>query len=78
MTSSVILQARVPADLAESLAEDIQALGLEGTSDAIREGLSLLHRKAQMVALGLAYDTFYEEKPAPISDVTAALYPDEA
>lgn len=77
MSGTVILQARVPSDLADLLAEDISTLGLEGTSDAIREGLSLLHRKAQMVALGLSYDAFYDGEAAPVSEVTAALYPDE-
>ena len=77
MPTSVVLQARVPAELADALPADIDVLGLEGTSDAIREGLVLLHRKAQLVALGRAYDAFYENQPAPLPEVTAALYPDE-
>lgn len=72
-----MLQARVPAEIAELLPADIETLGLAGTSDAIREGLLLLHRKARLVALGRAYDAFYEGQRAPVSDVTAALYPDE-
>ncbi len=72
-----MVQARVPAELAEGLAGDIAALGLEGTSDAVREGLLLLHRKARMVQLGRSYDAFYDGEPAPLSEVTSALYPDE-
>ena len=72
-----MVQARVPAELAEQLPADIETLGLEGTSDAIREGLLLLHRKARMLALGQSYDAFYGDERAPVSDVTAALYPED-
>ena len=72
-----MLQARVPAEVAEALPGDIETLGLEGTSDAIREGLLLLHRKAQLVALGRSYDAFYGDEAAPLSEATAALYPDD-
>lgn len=77
MAGSVVLQARVSTEIADALPGDIDILGLEGTSEAIREGLLLLHRKAQLVALGRSYDVFYDGLPAPVSDVTAALYPDE-
>lgn len=77
MSASVVLQARVPAELAEALPADIETLGLEGTSEAIREGLLLLHRKARLAALGQSYDAFYDLAPAPVSEVTAALYPDD-
>jgi hypothetical protein len=76
MGGSVVLQARVPAEIAEALPADIETLGLEGTSEAIREGLMLLHRKAELVSLGRSYDAYYGGQPAPVSDVTAALYPD--
>lgn len=72
----MVVQARVPAELADSLASDIEVLGLSGVSEAIRESLLLLHEKARLTALGVAYDTFYEGQPAPVSEVTAALYPD--
>ena len=49
-------------------------LGLEGTSEAVREGLSLLHQRARLSALAESYDDFYGGAPAPLSDVTAALY----
>lgn len=58
------------------LRDDLEILGLAGTSEAIREALALLHHKAQMVALGLQYDEFYGGEPAPVSDVAAALYRD--
>jgi len=77
MAGSVILQARVPAEVAQALPADMATLGLEGTSEAIREGLALLHHKARMVALGEAYDEFYGDASAPLSEVTSALYPDE-
>jgi hypothetical protein len=77
MAASVVLQARVPADIAEALSADIEALGLDGTSEAIREGLVLLHRKARLVSLGQSYDAYYDGEPAPVSAVTAALYPDD-
>lgn len=50
--------------------------GLAGPSEAIREALAMLHRKAQLVAMGREYDDLYQGEPVPISDVTAALYPD--
>ncbi len=77
MASSVVLQARVPEELARAVTADAAILGLGGISEAIREGLVLLHRKARQVALGQSYDSFYDGQPAPLSEVTAALYPDE-
>ena len=53
---------------------DAAQFGLEGTSEALREGLALLHRRAQLSALAQSYDDFYGGEPAPISEVTAALY----
>jgi hypothetical protein len=72
--SSVIVQARVPRSLAESALEDALTLGLEGTSEAIREGLRLLHEKARLHALALDYDAYYAGEAAPLSEVTAALH----
>lgn len=74
---SELLQARVPEETSRLLRDDIETLGLAGTSEAIREALALLHHKAQMVALGRQYDEFYDGEPAPASDVTVALYPDQ-
>ncbi len=74
--STVVLQARVPRDLADDIARDVETLGLDGTSDAIRQGLRLLHRKAQEHAMARSYDDFYKGERAPVSEATAALYAD--
>lgn len=72
--SSQIIQARVPEAVVDQLSADAQVLGLESTSDAVREGLELLHRKAQQVRLAKSYDDFYGGEPAPVSEPTAALW----
>lgn len=77
MGRGVVIQARVSEEEAATAQADAALLGLEGTSEAIREGLHLLHRRAELVALGRAYDDFYGGEPAPLSDVTAALYGDD-
>lgn len=71
------MQARVTEDEAATVTEDAELLGLDGISDAVREGLALLHRRAQLVALARSYDDFYGGEPAPLSEVTAALYGDD-
>jgi hypothetical protein len=71
---SQIVQARVGDDLLAQLASDAETLGLDNTSDALREGIELLHRKAQQVRLAQSYDDFYAGQPAPLSDVTRALW----
>ncbi len=74
MARTVVVQARVSEAEAAAAQADAAVLGLEGTSEAVREGLALLHRRAQLTALGKSYDEFYGGEPAPLSDVTAALY----
>jgi hypothetical protein len=74
MARTVVVQARVSAAEAEAAQRDAAVLGLEGTSDAVREGLALLHRRAHQIALAQSYDDFYGGAPAPLSEVTAALY----
>lgn len=65
--ASVILQARVDANFAEELLErDAAVLGLGGPSEVVREGLNLLHRRAQVQTLIDSYDTFYEGARAPL------------
>jgi hypothetical protein len=71
------MQARVPRDIAMHVADDARVLGLDGASEVIREGLRLVHRRAELVALAEEYDDFYGGVPAPLSDATAALYADE-
>ena len=43
----------------------------------MREGLVLLHLRAQLSALAQSYNDFFGGDPAPVSDVTAALYSDD-
>ncbi len=47
---------------------------MENTSEALREGISLLHRKAEQARLAQSYDDFYGGAPAPMSEATAALW----
>jgi hypothetical protein len=77
MSRTVVVQARISEVEAEMVQADALQLGLEGTSEAVREGLALLHRRAQLSALGQSYDDFYGGAPAPLTDVTAALYSDD-
>ncbi len=70
----MVVQARISEAEAAVVQADALQLGLEGTSEAVREGLSLLHRRAQLSALAQSYDDFYGGEPSPLSDVTAALY----
>jgi hypothetical protein len=66
-TSSVILQARVDGNFAEELlAHDAAVLGLDGPSEVVREGLKLVHRRAQEQSLIDSYDAFYQGLRAPL------------
>lgn len=61
-----------PQDV-EQLDADLDVLGLRTRSDAIREGLRLLHKQARYAALAQDYDNFYgAEREAPLSDLAAA------
>lgn len=69
------MQARVDAAFARELLEaDAVVLGLDGASDLVREGLRLVHRRAREIAMAASYDQFYGGEPAPVSEVTAALW----
>jgi hypothetical protein len=74
MAETSIVQARVAEELLKQLDADARVLGIESTSDAIRAGLDLLHRQAVQVQLARSYDDFYGGEPAPLSEVTAALW----
>ena len=64
---SVILQARVDGSFAQELVErDAVVLGLDGASEVVREGLRLVHRRAQEQALIDSYDDFYGGQRAPL------------
>lgn len=69
-----IVQTRVSSELAAQLAADAEALGLANVSEALREGIDLIHRKAEQVRLAQSYDDFYGGKPAPLDAVTAAIW----
>lgn len=72
---TVTLQARVDAVFARELLEvDAAVLGLHGASEIVREGLRLLHQQARELAMAHSYDEFYDDQPAPVSDVTSALW----
>lgn len=65
-----LVQARVPEADVRRLDGDAQALGLTNRSEAIREGLRLLHGKARHAALARDYDIFYGTGvPATVSDL---------
>ena len=73
--SSVIMQARIDSEFARELVEmDAPVLGISGPSELVREGLRMLHKHARELAMAQSYDAFYHGQPAPISDVTAALW----
>src|ERR1022692_1441179 len=66
---TVVMQARVDAEFATELLEhDAPALGLEGISALVREGLLLLHRRARELTAAAEYEKFYGGQPAPLPD----------
>lgn len=71
--TSVIMQARVDGEFARTLVErDAAVLGLDGPSELVREGLRLVHRRAQEQAMADSYDAFYDGKTAPLPTGVAA------
>lgn len=67
-----LVQARVSQEDASRLDADARTLGLTSRSEAIREGLKLLHRRARLSALARDYDDFYGVGvEAPTSDLAA-------
>ena len=71
MTSDTLVQARLSPEYARQVDHDIAALGLHNRSEAVREGLRLLHSRAAQAELAREYDEFYGGAEAPMSDVTA-------
>ena len=49
---------------------------MHSASELVREGLRLVHKQAREVAMAASYDEFYGGRPAPVSEVTAALWPE--
>lgn len=67
--ATVVMQARVDADFAAELIErDAPALGLEGISAVVREGLQLVHKRAREMVAAAEYDRFYGGRPAPLPE----------
>ena|SRR6266568_7466659 len=73
---TVTIQARVDAGFARELEADAAVLGLRSASELVREGLRLVHKQARELAMAASYDEFYGGHPAPVSEVTAALWPE--
>jgi hypothetical protein len=72
MTAPEIVQARLTPEDAAQLDDDRKVLGLATRSDAVREGLRLLHKTARYAALAQEYDEYYGPGArAPIGDVAA-------
>lgn len=59
MTTPEVVQARLTPEDAAQLDDDRKVLGLATRSDAVREGLRLLHKTARYAALAQEYDDFY-------------------
>jgi hypothetical protein len=72
--SNSIIQTRIDSALLAQLAADAEVLGLTNTSEALRAGIDLLHRKAEQVRLAVSYDHFYDGAAAPLSEATAAIW----
>ncbi len=72
MTTPEIVQARLTPEDAAQLDDDRKVLGLATRSDAIREGLRLLHKTASYAALAREYDDFYGSGvQAPVGAIAA-------
>ncbi len=72
MTPPEIVQARLTPEDVEQLDDDRKILGLATRSDAVREGLRLLHKTARYAALAQEYDAFYGSgAQAPMGAATA-------
>lgn len=72
MTTPEIVQARLSPEDVMQLDDDRRVLGLATRSDAVREGLRLLHKTARYAALAREYDDFYGAgAQVPMSDITA-------
>lgn len=73
---TVTMQARVDAGFARELEADAAVLGLRSASELVREGLRLVHKQARELAMAASYEEFYAGGPAPVSEVTASLWPE--
>jgi hypothetical protein len=76
-SGSLVWQTRLSREAAAAYEQDLEILGLD-RSEALRRGLRLLHREALEVRMARDVAEFYPGGRAPVSDVTAAAYPDRA
>lgn len=61
------MQARIDGEFAKILVErDAAVLGLDGPSELVREGLRLVHQRAEQQEMADSYDAFYAGKAAPL------------
>ncbi len=72
---SLVWQTRLSREAAREFEADLHTLGLD-RSQALRRGLRLLHQEASEIRMAQEYDDFYPGAKAPLSQLTAALYPD--
>jgi hypothetical protein len=61
-------QVRLRADEAASLDHTMQVLHIPSTSEALREGLRLLHREAAETRAADNIRAFYQGQPAPLPE----------
>jgi Arc/MetJ-type ribon-helix-helix transcriptional regulator len=67
-----VVQARLTDQHARQVEQDMATLGLRTHSEAVREGLRLLHKEAEQDALAHEYDEFYGPgHEAPPTTMTA-------
>lgn len=69
---TTLVQARLSEHDTRQVDHDAAVLGLRNRSEALREGLRLLHQRASHADLARDYDAFYGTSGAPTSDITAA------
>jgi hypothetical protein len=67
-TSEKMAQVRLRADEAASLDHSMQVLQISSTSEALREGLRLLHREATEIEAAANIRAFYQGESAPLPD----------
>jgi len=72
---SLVWQTRLSRAAAKEFEADLETLGLD-RSQALRRGLRLLHQEATEIRMAQEYAEFYPGGKAPLSPLTAALYPD--
>lgn len=72
-TSGTVWQTRLSRAAAETYEQDLETLGLD-RSEALRQGLRLLHREALEQRMVQDLEQFYDGQRAPLSAVTEAQY----